>query len=433
MDTQKIAELDKELIRCARSINVLATLTWPDVYCAHFLETWRRKNPQLPKIQYPGIQNLKNLCDALDAICAKCDTGHPLEKHLYLTADSYRTAAELLNHIGKPKFSELSADLYGNPKDRILNTRLTHLEVAERIIQHNKNSIDALRLEEDQSQMIEPEVVADKLRAKLGPFFSGVSIEIVVDPMLSSLAAASANRIRLRGSGKFSQVNVRQLLHHEGFVHMLTAINGREQPLLASLQLGSPRTTRTQEGLATFAELITNSMDLRRLERIALRVPAIQMGLDGADFIEVFQFFLNAGQSERESFYSAARIFRGGDTRGTIVFTKDALYMRGLVSVHTFLIRAVNENRLHLLRHLFAGRFSVGDVLELEPFFENGTLKEPRFVPPWLSETQTLAAYLCYSAIQADVPTDEITFADFLARDRTIRLPKRTHPHKILS
>ena len=40
----------------------------------------------------------------------------------------------------------------------------------------------------------------------------------------------------------------------------------------ADAGLGAPRTTRTQEGLATFAEIITGAIDISRLRRIALRV-----------------------------------------------------------------------------------------------------------------------------------------------------------------
>ena len=68
------------------------------------------------------------------------------------------------------------------------------------------------------------------------------------------------------------EMDIHQLIQHEGFVHMLTAINGRSQPNLGSLGLNAPRTTRSQEGLATFGELITRSIDLGRLRRIALRI-----------------------------------------------------------------------------------------------------------------------------------------------------------------
>ena len=48
------------------------------------------------------------------------------------------------------------------------------------------------------------------------------------------------------------------------------------------------------------------------------------MALDGADFIDLFKFFLVSGQPEIESVRSAQRIFRGGAVKGGIVFTKDA-------------------------------------------------------------------------------------------------------------
>ena len=42
---------------------------------------------------------------------------------------------------------------------------------------------------------------------------------------------------------------------------------------------GTLRTLTTQEGLATFAEVITGSMDIHRLKRLALRTVAIEMAL----------------------------------------------------------------------------------------------------------------------------------------------------------
>ena len=63
---------------------------------------------------------------------------------------------------------------------------------------------------------------------------------------------------------------------HEAFIHTLTSLNGRHQPHLKVLGLGAPRTTRTQEGLATFAEIITGAIDISRLRRIALRVVMVK-------------------------------------------------------------------------------------------------------------------------------------------------------------
>src|SRR6185436_6587157 len=110
--------------------------------------------------------------------------------------------------------------------------------------------------------------------------------------------------------------------------------------------LGAPRTTRTQEGLATLAELITSSIDLSRLRRIALRIKAIGMAMEGADFLEVFSYFLESGQDQLESYQSAMRVFRGGDVRGGICFTKDGVYVQGLILVNTFLRKAIQTGRV---------------------------------------------------------------------------------------
>ena len=127
----------------------------------------------------------------------------------------------------------------------------------------------------------------------------------------------------------FSERDLEQLTQHEAFIHTLTLLNGKHQPHLRSLGLGAPRTTRTQEGLATFSEIMTGAIDIARLRRVALRVVMVKQALDGADFIEVFRGFLDAGQTEVESYRSAARVFRGGDVRGKVCFTKDGAYLEG--------------------------------------------------------------------------------------------------------
>jgi hypothetical protein len=181
--------------------------------------------------------------------------------------------------------------------------------------------------------------------------------------------------------------------------------------------LGAPRTTRTQEGIATLAELSTLSMDINRLRRLALRVRAVKSGLDGADFLQTFRGFLEAGQSEEDSYKSAERVFRGGDVRGKIVFTKDAAYLGGLLEVHTFLRVAIQDNRPELIGRLFAGRLTLGDVFELSPCFESGILVPAVHVPPWAADLRRIAAMLAYSGFMSRVQLEGLSTSDFLEMD----------------
>lgn len=103
---------------------------------------------------------------------------------------------------------------------------------------------------------------------------------------LSSNALTSANLIRIRRDTRFTDRDATQLLNHEAYIHVATSINGCAQDALPILAAAHPGTTRTQEGLAVFAEIITSTMELDRLRRLVDRVFVIQMAIDGADFIE---------------------------------------------------------------------------------------------------------------------------------------------------
>jgi len=242
------------------------------------------------------------------------------------------------------------------------------------------------------------EHVRAEIQSRVDPFFTEHPINVVIDARLTSKAAAAARRIRIRGKSSYTEADIDQLLEHEAFVHAATALNGKLQPIQA-FGLAAPRTTATQEGLATIAELITGSMDLSRLRRLALRIIAVQHVMEGADFVEVFRYFLRAGQSEEESVRSTARVFRGGDPHGHIAFTKDVVYLDGLIGVHTFLRRAIFDSRIELIPRLFAGRLTLGDVLRLDAPFEDGDLLPGRYITHWAADARRLAAHLSFSLI----------------------------------
>jgi uncharacterized protein (TIGR02421 family) len=256
------------------------------------------------------------------------------------------------------------------------------------------------------------EAMAAELQAALDAFFVGHRVRVEVDPELIAKAAAGPTRIRLRGGASFSEYDLRQLLEHEAFVHSLTALNGREQPHLKSLSRSAPRVTATQEGLATFAELMTGAIDLPRLKRLSLRILAIDMALNGADFIQVFRFFLDSGQSETESFASAQRVFRGCPTSGGAAFTKDAVYLHGMLSVHTFFRWTIRHRRPRLAHLLFAGKMALHDVFTLEPLFEQGVIAEPLYLPPWAQRANGLAGVLAFSLFANRIRIDRVEAED---------------------
>ncbi len=81
----------------------------------------------------------------------------------------------------------------------------------------------------------------------------------------------------------------------------LPTLNGRQQANLKILGAKTGAITKTQEGLAAFSEFITGCIDVNRMYRISDRVIAIQMAIDGADFIEVYRFFSKKRWEDKNS------------------------------------------------------------------------------------------------------------------------------------
>ncbi len=413
--TERAARLDRRLVRIAKEISVLGALSWPSRLVDAFVVQWRAGRPELPVP--PDVAPVDEAVRAeLRDIAARADRGDPRGRWLAATADSYRAVADMLQQPGTATFHALSREIYGSPGDPLVGTNDTQLSAADQLLESTGALHEATR-EDELDYCITAEHVAAEIRRRLDAFFTDDRIEVVIDPNLGAKAAASARRIRIRGGTCFSQMDVDQLCEHEAFVHSATALNGRKQPLLGCLSLSTPRTTATQEGLATFAELVTGAIDLARLRRIALRIRAVHIAEEGADFIDVFRYVLDAGQTESESVRTAARIFRGGDPRGRHVFTKDVVYLRGILGVHTFLRRAIADNNPELIPRLFVGRLSAQDVFTLEESYDNGDIVPAHYVPEWARNTRALAAQLSFSLLLNRIDIGRVQVSDLFRRE----------------
>lgn len=400
------ASLDARMCAAVKGTDLLATVSWPAQAQVDFLAARGRGAFRFPKIDYPH-QDHAALRAELDAIVAQTDASHPLGDYIARTCESWRIATELFEAMGTPAITEHSIRLFGRPGDRLPGDGPTNLEAARHFIDiadEIERELASAPMPED----IPAEVLQGELQARLDAFFTRHRISVLLDPGLIAKAAAGPTRIRLRTTAAFSDYDRQQLLEHEAFVHSLTALNGREQPYLKSLARSSPRVTATQEGLATFAEQITGAIDIARMKRISLRIIAIDMALHGANFLDVFAFFVDSGQTDAESFTSAQRVFRGSPLGGGAAFTKDTVYLHGLLSVHTFFRWALRQGKLPLCRHLFAGKMALQDVLRFEPLFEQGFIAPPTYLPPWVRKANGLAGMLAFSLFANRIRLDNV-------------------------
>lgn len=411
-DVSRHAALDARLVEAASRIKLLTLASWPSEIVDGFLAGYRRGKPWLPRVVYPRHDFTAERRE-LEAIASEADAGHPLGQYLVESARSWDTAARLCECLGTDSATGLSIELYGHPESPLPGQGPGVRWAARKFIAV-ADELDRELVSPAEQWPVSATALALQLQRDLDEFFNDRVIEVVLDPGLVAKAAAGATRIRLRTGAAFTEYDRHQLREHEAFVHSITALNGDAQPVLGSLGLSSPRVTATQEGLATFAEQATGTLDIERIKRLSLRVEAVAMALDGADFIDVFRYFLDAGQAPEEGAASAQRVFRGVPVGGGAAFTKDTVYLRGLVGVHTFYRWALRTRQLRLGRWLFAGKMTLGDVQRFAPLFEAGVLLPPRWIPPWLARANGLAGMLAFSLFANRIRLQAIDDAGFL-------------------
>jgi uncharacterized protein (TIGR02421 family) len=407
-----LAKLDVRLEKAVRRIRLLDAVSWPQSAQQDFLQAYRAGSRVMPKIEY-AIDDFSKTRHELDSISAACDHTHPMGVYLQRSCASWITATHLLESLGSDQITQYSVKLFGRPGDHLPGNSATNLDAAKHFIEF-ANELDAELNAMEPDYCLSAQTIQTELQTALDRVFVQHPVRVELDENLIAKAAAGPTRIRLRSGAAFSEYDRHQLLEHEAFVHTLTAINGREQPHFKSLARNSPRITATQEGLATFAELITGAIDIERMKRISLRILAIDMALRGANFLDVFDFFRSNGQSDVDSCSSAQRVFRGAPLNGGSAFTKDTVYLHGLLSVHTFFRWCLRNQRLRLTRLLFAGKLALQDVMSLEECFDEGALIEPIYLPHWVQRANGLAGMLAFSLFANRIKLDRVDADDLV-------------------
>jgi uncharacterized protein (TIGR02421 family) len=408
------------LYRATQTIRILTHIAWPQNHREHFLKNRAYK---LPKIEYPTFDATETRACVAEARALIHDDS-PIDHWLTRTANQVESGAQLLGACGTPEFLQHSRALYGVPTDALRDESSTSLDLANRLSEvfERLNHVD---LGAPPPACYLANYVAERMAAAANEMFGDQAPEVQVVDELSANALAGPKRIRIRRGASFTDKDVSQLIHHEVYVHVATSLNGIAQTELRILGASHPGSTRTQEGLAVFAEFITGSMDIDRFRRLADRVIATQMAIDGADFVEVFRFFLEHADSPEQAFENARRVFRGGDPRGGAPFTKDIVYLDGLLRVHNFLRAVVAAGRSDCLLLLFCGKLDIEDIPVLCELSAMGLCRLPRFLPPWAADRRFLLSYLAYSSYLNNIDLGPIRkhYAGLLEQSPIVAIP----------
>ena len=382
----------------AKPLRVLSAFGWDGGLREAFLASGGEK---LPEPRYAPF-DATPVVEGIAGVRRLLQPGAVADDWLGRECNAIEATARMLATAGTPAFHEYSRELYGVPTRPIRFDPTTPLELAHQVHQ----AIAELT----QSRLMAPalrdrtaEQVAAELEAGVRQHFGDAAPKIELVEELSANALATATRIKVRRGARFTRRDAAQLLNHEAFIHVATALNGKAQTDLPILAIGHPGTTRTQEGLAVFSEFVSGTLELDRLRRLADRVVAVQMVCEGADFVTLYRWFAERSDSPEQAFEATRRIFRGAPLSGGAPFTKDCGYLSGLLGVLMFVRAAFACNRSDTLGLLFAGKLDLSAIPALADLRRRGLCRRARFLPPWASDPGWVLSYLTLSTFLSRV------------------------------
>lgn len=406
---EKVKRLSQRIVEAQRPIRILDAIKWdPSVE----QELRKSKYKSLPKagpelfeknpLGFDPREKLDEFKDLITDIKLSLGAEDDLAHLLVGICEQYRDVVKMLQHRGTHKFWEYSRKLYGSPQDCFFDEG-SKISDLGRTLYGILSGIDDSTLGAEYPKNLEAQVVVDQLNGRFETVFGADRVKAKLSDGILADAAAGGDTVKVREGVKFSSRDIDILEVHEGWVHVGTTLNGNHQHVAKWLSKGPPRCSSTQEGLAVLMEIFTFRSYPRRARHINDRILGIEKAEEGANLLELIEFYRTEGYSEDESVSSALRVFRGGVIEGGAPFTKDISYCKGFVENYNFMRAAIRAGKPQLIPFLFVGKLSIEDVPLLYRRHQEGIVDAPIFLPPQFADLNGIAVWMSFSSFLSSV------------------------------
>lgn len=410
-----IREASDTFKSAARRTKILPSLAWSADVAREF---FRKKEAALPSPSYAIDKKvLADAIEGLKALTPKLKGEHPVLRWLHQTQESFIQGIRLLMEVETDAFYEIGTTLYGNSTTKPFEGTTTNLELARAIA--GRLSASSVNDVAESNLSLSAEQFSAGLEAMLKQRNPLMPVRVEISDALVSKIAAGMSRVRIRKDARFSELELRALWNHEIDSHCLTAHNGAAQEGAEFLCAGGPRTTMTQEGLAVFYEVYGHTMSQQRFISLCNRIEAVSLVENGATFIDLYRWYKERSESDMEAFYNTQRIFRGAKLTGRAPFTKDVVYLSGLLGVYNYLRIAVKHQNRLLVETLVCGRIALEDVGTIAWLRTHGIVSPPRFAPDWLKNWEALLSFFSFFAFLNTV--DMTTYQNYFQNHHSLQ------------
>jgi uncharacterized protein (TIGR02421 family) len=401
---EKIKRISQRIVEIQRPIRILDAIKWDSSFEQ---ELRKSKFKQMPKVtpEYydrnplgfdpdKKQEELRDLIHDIEMTFGKEDT---IGKLLTKTTEQYVDVVNLLLARGTKDFWTYSRKLYGSPKDTFYDDSNTICGLGQ-MLYSILNGLDEKATGPEYPEDVTAEECVKTLNERFQDYFPDGEVQARISDGILADAAAGGDTVKIKSGATFSSRDVDILEVHEGWVHAGTTLNGNLQHVAKWLSKGPPRCSATQEGLAVIMEIFTFRTYPRRARHINDRIIGIDKAEDGANILELIEFYRTEGYDEKECVSNAMRVFRGGLVEGGAPFTKDISYCRGFIENYNFMRSAIRAGRPYLIPFLFTGKIHVDDVPLLYQKYKEGIVDPPRYLPPQFRDLNGIAVWMSFSS-----------------------------------
>ncbi|MFM8333285.1 MAG: flavohemoglobin expression-modulating QEGLA motif protein [Candidatus Methylumidiphilus sp.] len=410
----QVKALSDRIVVAQRPIRILDAINWDERIKQAFIDGQCRELPRVDAdyyrqhrpLNFDPLEKKREFNEIERDLTRKLGQLNALSVIMRRICREYRNVVRMLESRGTPDFAMIAESLYGSAGD-VFHAGDPTLADLGSMMEETLANLTKLDFMQDEPKTIAAAQAVELLNERINLAFPGAGLRVMVSDGIAADAAAGTDYIKLRGDALFNARDLRIMEVHEGWVHLGTTLNGMAQPYCTFLSKGPPSATITQEGLATLLEILAMSSTPTRLQRLINRVRAVTIAEAGANFNEVYQFFLDKGLDADESWTLASRVFRGSTADGQ-PFTKDLTYIKGFVLIYNFIRLAVSKGKPQRLPLLFVGKTMIDDMKVIADLVEEGVIVPPKYLPPQFTDLMGLSAWFSFSRFMTSLNFDQL-------------------------
>jgi len=364
MNKTPIADFSSRLKDIAKDLSFLGHPRYPVKQLMRLFPQHQNFINELEDVSVPFGVNVKSKRLAMDQFLKDLSTAelhNDLKVIFTQRIEDYHTLLSMMENFDNVFFYDHCTKLYGSSHQSTQNNAFLYFI----------EQIPAFCVPDASEIKLKGEEARGYLRNRLMETFSDSDVDVKPSSSLLSDSSAGRRVLKLNPFKTYSTQQLDIFLVHEGWVHLGTSLNGASQVEHPWLGIWAPRTTFLQEGMAILTELISGCMTSERWSRVMLRHLATSMAERGSNIQDVYAFLRHHDMEELDAFKLSLRVFRGVPLDGGMAFTKELLYLHGLVQLLYHLQFYQTD-----LRSLWVGKLSFEEHMIL--------MKHPKDMRPGL-------------------------------------------------